>query len=723
MEAGDRGFAEDALDQCPKDLRNIEWRLLHRRTTASRQTWRMGVWASVPSIAVSNDGTQLAVADPKGPVQVLQTAGGKPLAKIAGPANQVAFLPDGDHLLVLPVAILSPAVRGPMELWSIKEQKRLAQFPWDVDRFVLSGDGRRLAVISVMMWPGPQGEMKEVTSRIQVCDALSGQLVALIDGIAGRVADAAFSPGHDRLYAVVRQVNVRPEWRFAKIFTDGGSAPRRFTLADSGPSRFQLQAWDVAESRQLKLLKPVFSKDGPEDADACAMAISPDGRQILVSDRNQRVVMAGPGQSRATKGRIIVLDAATGETVKVDGYDLGSPAATTRVNRPLDFTAFLDHAGALAVSPDGKRLAVACGKRIMVFDRESGKREAELAGHLAAPQCLVFDRDSNGLYSAGGDDGQVKHWLLSLPSMDRIMLPPGHEPRRREAAFSRDSRHLAVAATDGRIEIFVVATGRSWLTIPPISSAVAPEELREANRLSPLEEQAPAPLRSRALDMRFSPDGKRLTAIYGDRLVCVWDISRKRPAVVDFIDALALDKDQVLQAFIHPLLLSPDGKYLAVDSHHGPDRSCHVWEIEHRRLIVSHEKDELLGTRAIMAFGDDSRTFFVERRSPSAQPAVLAWDLASGKPTEPPGLTHVADADVDAVDQPSPDGSRLLRTVDSVIKIDDRQTGRTLLEYGGPDPYFWAMFSPDGNYILARRSNGIELLDASPLAPPPSETR
>jgi WD40 repeat protein len=169
--------------------------------------------------------------------------------------------------------------------------------------------------------------------------------------------------------------------------------------------------------------------------------------------------------------------------------------------------------------------------------------------------------------------------------------------------------------------------------------------------------------------------------------------------------------------------LSPDGKYLAVDSHRGRDRCCRVWDIEHRRLVVSHEKDEMLGMRANMAFGEDGRTFCVERKSPSAQPAVLAWDLASGKPTEPPGVTHVGDTDIDAVDQPSPDGLRLLRTVDAVIKIDDRQTGGTLIEYGGPDPYFWAMFSPDGNYILARRSNGIELLDASPVAPPPSETR
>jgi serine/threonine protein kinase/WD40 repeat protein len=720
LQAGDRGFAEDALDQCPEDLRNVEWRLLYRRTTASRQTWRITrAWGSVPSIALGNDGTRLAAADPKGPVQVLNAADGKLLAKLAGPADKVAFLPDGDHLLLMPLGILSPANRGPVELWSIKQNKRVAQlFPPDVDRFVLSGDGQRVALIGVMMWPGPRGELKEVSSRIHVCEALSGKLVALIDGIPGRVADAAFSPNHERLYAIVRQVNVKPEWRFANLFMHGDPGPRRFTLADSGPSRFQLQAWNVTASRELKVLKPIFSKDGPEEADAVAMTVSPDGEQILVSDRNQRTVPTGPAESRPTKGRIIVFDAATGETVRADGYDLGSPAPAARVNRPLDFTGFLDHAGSLAISPDGKRLAVACGKRIAVFERKSGKRLAELAGHLAPPQCLVFGRDGNELYSAGGEDGRVKQWSLSLSSTDRIVLPSGYEPTRREAAFSRDSRHMAVAAVDGRIEIFAVATGRPWMTVPPISSAVAQDKLREANRLFPLEENATPPSRYRALDMRFSPDGKRLTAIYCDRLVCVWDISGEKPVVVDFIDALALNKDQKLQSFTHPLLLSPDGGYLASDSHHGMNRCFRVWEVEHRRMIVSHENDKFLDTTPTMAFAENSRTFCLERKSPIAEPPVLAWDLAAGKPTELPGITHLVDPDVDSLDQVSPDGSRLLRTVDGVIKIEDRQTGRALLEHGDRDPYFWATFSPDGNYILARKSNGAELLDASPIGQP-----
>ena len=702
LEVGDRGFAEDALDQCPKDLRNIEWRLLYRRSMASRQTWRFDR-ASIPSIACSDNGRHIAAADLNGLVQVLNVADGKLVTQLAGPARRVAFLPDGDRLLVHVVNHHAGAP-GPVELWSIKQNKRVADLSSDVDDFVLSGDGKRVALVSVS-WPGPLGKTTEVSSRIRVCDALSGKLIALTDSIPGRVADAAFSSNHERLYAIVRQIDTKQKLGFAAAFLQG----------DSLSNRFQLQAWNVADSRELKLLKPTFSKEGPEKADAVAMAISPDGKQILVSDKNQKMVPVGPGASRFATGRIIILDAATGETVKADGYDLDSPApvSAARSKSRLDGESTL---GRLAVCPDVKRLAVVVGNRILVLDRGSGKRLAELAGHLAAVQCVVFSRDGSDLFTAGGEDGRVKRWAFSLPSADRIVLPSGQASKGRGVAFSSDSHRMAVAAADGGIEIFAVATARPWMTVPPISSAVAQDKLREANRLFPLEENAKYVGGYRATEIRFAPDGKRLTAIYYDRLICVWDISGERPAVVDFVDMSALDKDQGVHPFAHPLLLSPDGKYVASDSRHfSMTRNYHVWEIEHRRLVVSHEKDAWIGTEPKMAFTRDSRTFVLERRSPNAKPAVLAWNLATGKPAEAPEVTNL----VDSVDQVSPDGSRLLRIVDGVLKIEDRQTGRTLIEYGG---CFWAIFSPDGNYILACKDESAELLDAGPVTQL-SETR
>ena len=694
LEAGDRRFAEEALDQCPQDLRNIEWRLLYRRTMGSRQTWRLDR-ASLPSIALSDDGTRIAIADLNGPVRVLNRADGKLAVEFAGPARTVAFLPDGDHLLVHAVGH-PPAAPGPAELWSIQQKKQVVRFAADVDRVVLSGDGKRVALISVA-WPGPLVPGTEVSSRIHICDAISGKLIALTDRIPGRVADAAFSPDHERLYAIVRQIDAKPGLGFAAAFLQG----------DSQSNRFEIQAWNVADAREPSLLKPVLVKDGPPRSDPVAMAIAPDGKQILVSDKNPQPVPAGPGASRLTLGRIIILDAATGETVKADGYDLGSP------DRPLDLESAL---GSLAVSPDGKRLAVAIGNRILVLDRESGKRLAELSGHVAPVQCAVFDRDGSDLFTAGGDDGRIKRWTMALPSTDRIAVASGQASQGHGVAFSSDGRRMAVAAADGGIEIYSVANARPEMMVPPIASAVPQVQLGEANRLFPLVENAKYVDGHRASDIRFAPDGKRLTAIYYDRLICVWDTSGAKPAVVDFLDMMALDKDQGVHPFAHPLLLSPDGKYLASDSRHfSTTRKFHVWEIGHRRLVVSHEKDTGIGAEPKMAFARDSRTFVLDRNSPNANRAVLAWDLASGKPAEVPDVTHR----VDPVDPISPDGSRRLRIVDGGIKIEDRQTGRTVLEYRG---YVWAIFSPDGHYILACKRDGAALLDASPFAQL-SETR
>jgi WD40 repeat protein len=715
-DAGDRDFAEDSLDQCPEDLRNVEWRLLYRHLTASRQTWRVDR-ACLWSIARSEDGTRIAAANLRGPVLVFQVADGKQVAQLAGPARQVAFLPDGDHLLVRREV---PSPGGPklddlragqppgrVELWSIRQRKAVAELP-SADYFLLSGDGKRVAMVNVTWplykWPLSWEKKEQVSSRIRVCDALSGELIASTGGIPGHVADVGFSPDHQRLYAIVRQIDVQPGLGMVSI-----------TREFSQSSRFQLQVWKLADARGSKLGKPESSKDGPEKTNAKAMVISPDGKQILI----EAIVPVATG---ITPGRIIILDAATGETVKASGYDHDADS--------FGIPSF-------AVSPDGKRLAVVSGERVLVFDRASGKRLADLAGHLAIPKCVIFDRDSNGLFTAGGEDGRIKRWDVSQPLADRIVppleLPAGSAWKGRGAAFSHDSRRMAVATADGRIGIFEVATGRPGMTLPPIASAVAQDKLRDVNRLRPLEEDsgdrtvpnlgfsAADPRRLMASEIRFSPDGKRLTAVSYDRLIGVWDISGERAALVDFIDALALDKDQDLGA--NPLLLSPDGKYLASQSRRYPyrrrddyidtdlrrDDCFRVWEIENRRLVLFHEKDAFHGA---MAFSDRDRTFLLARALPNAKPSVLAWDLASGKLTEKAGVLRV----VDSFDEVSPDGSRVLRTLDGVIEIKDRQTGRTMIKWGGRGDYLWTMSSPDGNYILACKPKGSELLDVSPIA-------
>ena len=658
LEAGDRGFAEDSLDQCPEELRNVEWRLLYRRAMASRQTWRIDR-ASIPSIARSDDGTRIAAADLNGPVLVLNVADGRLVAKLAGPARRVAFLPDGDHLLVHLVGHPAGAP-GPVELWSTGQNKRVADFSLDVDHFVLSGDGKRVALVSIL-WPGPLGPTKEVSSRIHVCDARSGKLTALTDGIPGCVADAAFSPDHERLYAIVRQLDGKPGAGFAAVFLQG----------DAATSRFQLQAWNVTDSRELKLLKPLFGKDGPEKAVAVAMAISPDGKQILRlrresanGCRRSRCVAAGDG-THHRPGR--------GHGRDRQGRRLrprfARPSSRGTADRPSNLES--RQLGTLAVSPDGKLLAAVSGKRILVFDVGSGKRLTELAGHLAAPQCVVFERDSKGLFSAGGEDGRIKRWVFSLPSMERTVLPSGQAQKGRGVAFSGDSRSMAVAAADGGIE-----------------------NLCGGDR-PPLDDR-PADFVGRCA--RQAARCKSSVSFRGERKVC-----RRTEGLADTILAgrQAADRHLLRSADLRLGYLRPATGGGQLHRRLGPGQRpgrslVHPspavesrWQVPGQRFAPRDEpRYSCLGNRARagwlsptrrtsfwvrtpkMAFTKDSRSFRLERTAPNARPSVLAWDLATGKPAEVPGVTHLGDS----LDQVSPDGSRLLKIVEGAIEIDDRQS-------------------------------------------------
>ena len=161
------------------------------------------------------------------------------------------------------------------------------------------------------------------------------------------------------------------------------------------------------------------------------------------------------------------MDAMTGKIINTDAYDLDAPepVAAVSVRRPLDVDSSLEaHIGSLAISPDGQRVAVANGYRIMIFERESGKRLEILTGHLAVPQCVVFDYDSKGLFTTGGVDGRVKHWDLSHPLADRTL-----EPILKDAAPDPVLLEALLAGFAGREAEFLSArlTLPSWANAEP----------------------------------------------------------------------------------------------------------------------------------------------------------------------------------------------------------------------------------------------------------------
>jgi WD40 repeat protein len=64
---------------------------------------------------------------------------------------------------------------------------------------------------------------------------------------------------------------------------------------------------------------------------------------------------------------------------------------------------------AMALSPDGRRIAAASGKMVRVFDSENGKLLGEMDGHRDEVTALAFSTDGKRLVT-GSADKTVRIW-------------------------------------------------------------------------------------------------------------------------------------------------------------------------------------------------------------------------------------------------------------------------------------------------------------------------
>ncbi len=112
---------------------------------------------------------------------------------------------------------------------------------------------------------------------------------------------------------------------------------------------------------------------------------------------------------------------------------------------------------ALAVSPDGARVAAGGGEGALhVLELRSGAREV-YAGHASSIGALAFGRD---LIASGAQDGEVRLWSGASSRELR-----GHGRNVNVLVFSDDGRRLASASADGTARLWDTTSGRSRLLL------------------------------------------------------------------------------------------------------------------------------------------------------------------------------------------------------------------------------------------------------------------
>ncbi|WP_377273463.1 WD40 repeat domain-containing serine/threonine protein kinase [Peterkaempfera sp. SMS 1(5)a] len=191
------------------------------------------------------------------------------------------------------------------------------------------------------------------------------------------------------------------------------------------------------------------------------VALSPDGRRLASADNNNLHLWdLATGQAAHLLGQVNPVDplvfSADGRTLAGAGkavwlWDLttGDREAARRVKA--------SHPSAIALSPDGRTLAVSTNSGVGLWDTGTGLRTATLkTSAMYAIRTLRFGPDGRML-AVGGIGGASSVWDVTTGTRVGTLTHPGGVIS--IAAFSPDGRMLAVAGgSEGGISLWDVAS-------------------------------------------------------------------------------------------------------------------------------------------------------------------------------------------------------------------------------------------------------------------------
>jgi eukaryotic-like serine/threonine-protein kinase len=547
--------ARERLFQCPPDLRGWEWQYLFHKTDASAARINANAIGSYYgqlrhptahrfAFVFTPDGTRLRRVMAFS-VHEWDATTWKPIGAYWGQGEVLAVSSQGDRLLSTSIW----AGGNDLRLVDTRTQQvvlRLSGHEAPVTGAAFSPDGRRAASASL-------------DHNVRVWDLATGRTVATLAGHTDSVQNVQFSPDGRWLASLSLDRTLR--------IWDGRTAQLKSTL-EGQPGNLYAMAFSpdgqtlVSGSSEAVFLwdvqtgKPRRALVGTQRAGlqaASAVAFSPDGSLIASGAQSVRFWDAATGELVASFPSIPAGVAAL--TFSHDGRHLvsGTRRGEGLVwNVPTFGGTVLrrtgEHISASALSADGARMVITYGQTIEVLDTGNGR--TELAWHVEADptdaqRALAISPDGKRLASGWGDR-VLRIWDLS--NGREVAALSGHTHRITSIDWSPDGDRVISGSLDSTARVWEVESRRAvaelalqdpvrvvdyspdgrWIAIGAgsgLGSQGDPLQLRDA-RTTELVAALPVPHGPLA-GVAFSPDSARLAASTALR-ASVWDVATRR---------------------------------------------------------------------------------------------------------------------------------------------------------------------------------------------------
>lgn len=502
----------------------------------------------VISVAVSDDGHRLAMAEPAG-IRVWDTGvenwhdhlrdGGRLLTTGGAKLTSMAISADGRQVVAGDDA-------GTLKIWDMSQPEPTAR---SIGR---KHDGR---ITSVAISGRGAIASTGVDGTVNVL-APDGTEVAHIT-VGAMVFAVAFHPAGDRLAvgtadgalrlfglngvavsAGPQNPRAHPDGVMALAYSPDGS------LLASGGADAMVRLWNG------DTLAPVRELAG-HTATVTSIAFNADGSRLASGSNDKTVQLwdVGTGSRigdpmRGHGGLVLSVDfisqgseivsGGNEHTLRLWDGDLGQPRSSPIGGRTGPLTD-------VAISPDGHSIVSGgTDRKVRVHNVDTGTQVAEMSEHTGVVTSVAFSPSGDTVASAGSD-GTVRLWRPG-GSAPPVVFDAGRPLTAVE--FSPRGGRLAVAGVDGQVILWDLLSGRKVLLENKDHSIV--------------------------YGLAFDPVLERIASVSADGILRMWQLTDGRQLwqtnAVERLPAAAVSQEQVAPGYPGPLLavgFSPDGKRLA----------------------------------------------------------------------------------------------------------------------------------------------------------------